>query len=499
MGREHWVETTIGQLCFTTSGGTPSRSNKTFYNGSIPWVKSGELKDGLICKTEEHISKDAIENSSAKLFPKDTILIALYGATIGKLGILGIDAATNQAVCAIFKTKALDDKFLFCYLLSERENLIKAGFGAAQPNISQQTIRDYSFRLPPLNEQKRIVSKLDAILPKVKSAKARLERIPVILKNFRQSVLAAACSGRLTEDWRESNSRGFLDDSIIDKIKKVKEQKFKLLCEQAIKEDRRKPKDHSNNKQSKNIVGHLPDLPDSWSYFRLEDICHLITDGTHRTPKYVNKGRPFLSVKNVRPFLIKDSDIKFITELEFLEINNRCNPEKGDILYTKIGATFGYAAINNLDYEFSIFVSLALIKPVLPYFDSKYAEVVMNSEVVFSQARERVTGIGTPDLHLIEIRDFRVPLPPLPEQHEIVHRLEKLFTLADSLEAKYKKAMSRVEKIEQSVLAKAFRGELVEPDPNDEPADELLKRVLEEKTRTEKKNSPRKRRIVHAS
>ena len=110
MGREHWVETTIGQLCFTTSGGTPSRSNKTFYNGSIPWIKSGELKDGIINKAEEHISKDAIEKSSAKIFPKDTILIALYGATLGKLGILGIEAATNQAVCAIFKSKALDNK-----------------------------------------------------------------------------------------------------------------------------------------------------------------------------------------------------------------------------------------------------------------------------------------------------------------------------------------------------------------------------------------------------
>lgn len=204
MGREHWVETTIGQLCFTTSGGTPSRANNNYYKGSIPWIKSGELKDGIINDAEEHISEDAINNSSAKLFPKDTVLIALYGATIGKLGILGIEAATNQAICAIFKSKVLNNKFLFCYLFSQRENLIKAGFGAAQPNISQQTIRDYSIPLPPLGEQKRIGDKLDAILPKVKSVKVQLDSILHILKKFHQSLLAAACSGRLTEDWRES-------------------------------------------------------------------------------------------------------------------------------------------------------------------------------------------------------------------------------------------------------------------------------------------------------
>src|SRR5439155_24079770 len=136
-------------------------------------------------------------------------------------------------------------------------------------------------------------------------------------------------------------------------------------------------------------VNDLPDLPETWSYHRLEELCHLITDGTHKTPKYQSEGVPFLSVKNVRPFLIRDADIKFISEEEHRAINARCNPEKGDILYTKVGATFGYAAANELDYPFSIFVSLALLKPVTPFFSSGYAELVMNSDVIFTQARER--------------------------------------------------------------------------------------------------------------
>src|SRR5690606_20534806 len=102
MIKEDWIECTLGEVFKTTSGGTPSRRNANYYNGSIPWVKSGELDKGIINETEEKISKEALKNSSAKIFPKGTLLIALYGATIGKLSFLGIEASTNQAICGIF-------------------------------------------------------------------------------------------------------------------------------------------------------------------------------------------------------------------------------------------------------------------------------------------------------------------------------------------------------------------------------------------------------------
>jgi type I restriction enzyme S subunit len=115
--KEDWIECTLGEVCFTTSGGTPSRQNKSFYNGNIPWIKSGELDKGIIYDSEEHISEEAIKKSSAKIFPKGTLLFALYGATIGKMATLGIDAATNQAICGIYKSDAFDSKYLFNNLL----------------------------------------------------------------------------------------------------------------------------------------------------------------------------------------------------------------------------------------------------------------------------------------------------------------------------------------------------------------------------------------------
>lgn len=134
----NWIREPLSDICDTTSGGTPSRKAQEYYqNGTIPWVKSGELENNIILDTEEYITEEALANSSAKIFPAGTLLIALYGATIGKLAFLGIPAATNQAVCAIFENKKVSLKYLYYYLLFKRSDLVKQGIGGAQPNISQ--------------------------------------------------------------------------------------------------------------------------------------------------------------------------------------------------------------------------------------------------------------------------------------------------------------------------------------------------------------------------
>ena len=150
----------LKEVCQTTSGGTPSRNVVSFYNGNIPWVKSGELRDGFIAQTEESITENGVKNSSAKVFPAGTLLIALYGATVGRLGILEISAATNQAVCAIFPSNKVNRDYLFYCLLKQREKLIDSRTGGAQPNISQDIIRELEIPLPPLPEQRRIAALL---------------------------------------------------------------------------------------------------------------------------------------------------------------------------------------------------------------------------------------------------------------------------------------------------------------------------------------------------
>jgi type I restriction enzyme S subunit len=151
----------LGDLCHTTSGGTPSRSRPEFFGGEIPWVKSGNLNDGLVYEIDESISAEGLASSSAKIFPAGTLLIAMYGATVGRLGILGREAATNQAVCGIQPNNDIDRDFLFHCLLHKRKELVGKSVGGAQPNISQAIIRDTLVPLPPLDEQRRIVGLLD--------------------------------------------------------------------------------------------------------------------------------------------------------------------------------------------------------------------------------------------------------------------------------------------------------------------------------------------------
>jgi len=179
-----WSWVNLESVCKTTSGGTPPRNVKEFYEGNIPWVKSGELNDDTVSQTEETITQSGVDNSSAKIFPKGTLLIALYGATIGKLGVLGIKAATNQAVCAIFPNESIHRDYLFIFLLHTRKYLVKASFGGAQPNISQKIVRSLKIPLPPPGEQRKIVAALNSkmvIAQKTRTAaEAELEAIEAL-------------------------------------------------------------------------------------------------------------------------------------------------------------------------------------------------------------------------------------------------------------------------------------------------------------------------------
>jgi type I restriction enzyme, S subunit len=161
----------LHELAQTTSGGTPSRGNKAFYGGDIPWVKSGELPDGEIHSVEETITPLGVENSSAKLLPAGTLLLAMYGATVGKLGILTFPATTNQAVCAITPSDKLDRDYIFHWLLGIRSQLVETSFGGAQPNISQTVIRDLEVPWVPVSEQRQIASRLKTQLAEVETAR----------------------------------------------------------------------------------------------------------------------------------------------------------------------------------------------------------------------------------------------------------------------------------------------------------------------------------------
>ena len=158
-----WQWTTLGELGKWQAGGTPSRSNKSYFNGNIPWLKTGDLNDGYITNIPECITQEAIDNSSAKLNPTGSVLIAMYGATIGKVGILTFPATTNQACCACVNYQGkIEQKYLFYFLIHSKQDFIMKAGGGAQPNISKDIIVQTQIPLPPLAEQQRIVEAIEA-------------------------------------------------------------------------------------------------------------------------------------------------------------------------------------------------------------------------------------------------------------------------------------------------------------------------------------------------
>ncbi|MBC8878987.1 restriction endonuclease subunit S [Pseudomonas cerasi] len=422
-----WARTTLGTVADWGAGGTPSRSEPNFYGGKIPWIKSGELNSRYIKTTEESITEEAIKSSSAKIFPAGSVAIAMYGATIGKTAILGIDASTNQACAVGVPVEGLIGKgYLYRLLQNEKAAFIEKGKGGAQPNISQAVIKAHEIGLPPLAEQTRIAAKLDELLAQVDTLKARIDGIPALLKRFRQSVLAAAVSGRLT----------------------------------------------------KNIEGS--DLPPEWLLVNFSTVVSDLRYGTAQKCDYNGGETGVLRIPNIGDNGIRLNDLKS-SNFSPAEIR-KLSLKKGDILLIRSNGSVdlvGKSAVVGSREEGLLFAGyLIRVRPNAEKAIDKYINYWLKSPAVRQviEMTARSTS-GVNNINSEEIKSLIFTMPPLSEQNEIVSRVEQLFALADQLEAKVASAQNCIDRLTQSILAKAFRGELAPQDPNDEPASMLLERI----------------------
>ena len=198
--KKGWEMKKLGEVCRTGSGGTPLSSRKEYYEGgTIPWLLSGEVSQGEVRAATKFITKQGLENSAARLFPKDTVLVAMYGATAGQVGILRFEAATNQAVCGILPNKQFVPEFLFYYFLAKKDHLVAQAAGNAQPNISQIKIRNTEVPVPPLGEQQRIVGVLDEAFAGLATAQANaaknLQNARALFESHLQSVFTQRGKG----------------------------------------------------------------------------------------------------------------------------------------------------------------------------------------------------------------------------------------------------------------------------------------------------------------
>lgn len=197
----HWMLTTLSEVAKWTSGGTPTSSNSSYYDGDVPWVVIGDLTEGVVMDTAKMITATGLEASSAKILPQGTVMLAMYGASIGRTGVMGKTMSTNQAIaCGIVDESKIVREYLLYFLQSQKQNFIFAGKGGAQPNISQGVVKDWAIALPPLNEQKEIISEIERQLSYLDSSSRMTEHIQKESASLRRSLLQAAFTGQLTKE-----------------------------------------------------------------------------------------------------------------------------------------------------------------------------------------------------------------------------------------------------------------------------------------------------------
>ncbi len=447
-----WVAEPVGEIFSSHGGGTPNRGTADYWNGNIPWLSSGDIKAASISDSSETITKRGLEESSARLCRKGSVIVVVRSGILKHtlpVALLERDAAINQDIKAFDSgDDNLNHWLAFAWRASARKLLAENREGTTVQSVKFETLRDFVLPIPPLAEQRRIVAKLEKLLGQVDACQQRLAKIPVLLKRFRQSLLAAACSGRLTADWREENQNV---ESARLLVKRLDEQAEFLESD---------------------------DLPSTWTRCQLKSLTSLITKGA--SPKwqginYAVSGVLFVTSENVGNGEMLLRQKKFV-EPKINEIQPRSVLKKGDVLTNLVGASIGRSAIYELDEVANTNQAVGIIR-LKPGVENRYLLHVLNSPVLVDHIHAEKVDVARANVSLADVRDFPIPIAPLAEQQEIVRRVAGLFALADQLEQRLAQARKQVDKLTPSLLARAFAGQLVLQDPTDEPAEKLLQRI----------------------
>ena len=441
---ESWEWVRLGFIGDWGSGATPSRTNKEYYGGNIPWLKTGDLNDGIITNIPEKITELALEKTSVRLNPVGSVLIAMYGATIGKLGILNIPATTNQACCACLPI-LVNNNYLFYFLMSHKESFTKKAEGGAQPNISKEKIISTLFPLPPLAEQKRIVAKIEQLIPYIEKYEKAETQLTALNKSFpdmlKKSILQEAVQGKLVPQNPDDEPASVL-------LERIRAEKQALIKAGKIKKDKHESVIVTRDKipyeiidgKERCIADEVPfELPESWCWCRLGSISWYFDAG--KSPNCIKQ-----SVTGDEYGVITTTSIQIgyfdekqnkVLPLNF-EVNEDMKVNKGDILITRAGPmnrTGVACVVKNIHYNLILSDKTIRINMSDELFDKDYIVTVLNSPNIREQIIGLMSGMDKQQVNISQdkYKTVFIPLPPLAEQKKIVAKTEELMQYCDKL------------------------------------------------------------------
>jgi len=396
------------------SGNTPTSSNESYYDETgFPWVITGDLNDGIINDTSKHITKKAIiENPSLKLYQKNSLIIAMYGATIGKLGQLNIEAYTNQACCVFGTSNFLSNRFTFYWLLGLRQHIINLSAGGGQPNVSQKIIKQISICIPPLPEQRTIASFLDRETARIDNIISKQTRMIELLKEKRSALITQAVTKGLD------------------------------------------PK----AKMKKSGVEWIGEIPEGWEVIKLKFIS-TIEYGLSQPPEKRDEGTALIRATNVKRGTISDVDLIFIDPRDITE-RKITYLQEGDIIVVRSGAYTADSAIIPLEYSGAIAGYDMVVHVNKKNSTDFIAYSLLADYILYAQMVLKSSRAAQPHLNKEELGTVLIALPPNKEQQEIAKFIKSNTGNIDTLMKKIESQITLLNEYKQSLITHAVTGKI---------------------------------------
>jgi type I restriction enzyme S subunit len=390
-----WVR--IGDICEVATGGTPDTNHPEYYGGSICWLKSGDIKGDYIDEIPNRISQLGLDNSNARVHPSGSVMLAMsgQGKTRGTSSILRTPSACSQSVAAILPSSEAIPEIIHFALVNRYDETRRLTGDNERTGLNLKLIRDIQIPLPPFSEQKRITERL-------------------------KEQLAAVAQGRKSAE---------------EQLRAARKLQYAYLREVF------------DNK-----------LAQECSLKTIEDVCSFITDGTHVTPTYTLTGIPFLSVKDIKESGLCFESCQYISDEEHKLLTKHCKPERGDVLYTKVGTT-GIAKSVDIDREFSIFVSVALLKVKPEIILSEYMERALNSPFCRIQAKALTQGMANRNLVIKDLKRIVLPVPTISEQTQINNTITNKLSIMEDLRKIVESQLMEITSLPLVLLREAFQGD----------------------------------------
>ena len=423
-----WEWCRMGCIGDWGAGTTPAKGNPDYYGGSILWLRTGELNNGIVYDSEIKITDKALQECSLRMNKIGDVLIAMYGATIGKVAIVGKELTTNQACCACTPF-SIYNYYLFFFLMSSQIDFIKKGEGGAQPNISREKLISHLIPIPPLAEQHRIVEKIQYLLPlveKYSNSQILQNKLNTEIKDkLRKSILQEAIQGKLVPQIaEESTAQKLLEQIKTEKQKLVKEGKLKksALNDSVIFRGDDNKYWEKKGATCECINEDIPfDIPKSWAWVRLEAILNIGSARRVHAKDWRQAGIPFYRAREIG----KLADDGFVDNELYIDLSlyedfsSSGVPLLNDLMITAVG-TLGKVYIVKESDKFYYKDGSVLCLANKYGLCAEYLKMVIESPFFKGQYRQESQGTTVATLTMVRLQKYFIPLPPLQEQYRIV-------------------------------------------------------------------------------